>query len=140
MTTTSNKPNTWFWIIGVLALLWNLMGASTYIMEAYDMVPKAEKLQAFYESRPAWATAGYALAVFAGVLGCLLLLMKRKLAKTVFLISLIGVVMQQAHIFFISDIVLVLETYEIILTITVLIVAILLVWYSTLCIKKGWIK
>ena len=82
----SNKPNTGFWILSILALVWNLMGVLNYIGQAFitdDMkalLPESQRL--YMESVPSWATAAFAFAVFAGVLGCLLLLLRKKIAKT----------------------------------------------------------
>ena len=89
--TTTNKPNKWFWIIAVLALLWNLMGVSRYLMEAYNAESfrtqfNADQL-AIMDGSPAWITAVFAIAVFSGLLACFTLLMKRKFAITLFGIS-----------------------------------------------------
>ncbi|MBL4904804.1 MAG: hypothetical protein JKZ00_02010, partial [Flavobacteriaceae bacterium] len=36
MSNSTNKPTTVFWIIGVLALIWNAMGVDAYIQQAYN--------------------------------------------------------------------------------------------------------
>jgi len=140
MSTTSTKPNSWFWIIGIIALLWNLMGVTAYLADAYKLIPIPENMQAYYDARPSWVIAAYAIAVFAGTLGCILLLMRRKLAKTVFIISFLGVIVQQSYIFFMTDVVSTLSSLDLSLTIAVIIIAILLIWYSNTCIKKGWLR
>ena len=33
--SNSNKPGVAFWVIGVIALLWNGMGVSQYLMQAF---------------------------------------------------------------------------------------------------------
>ena len=82
------------WAIGVLALLWSAMGAMDYVMtqtrnEAYMSSFTPEQL-AFFYGIPAWAVATWAIAVWGGVLGALLLLLRRRHAVWVFLASLIG--------------------------------------------------
>ena len=87
MTTDSNKPNGLFWAIGVIAIIWNAMGVMAYLAQAY----KTESFEAMYtpeqldiiNNMPAWATAAFATAVFGGVLGSLLLLLKKRLANIV---------------------------------------------------------
>ena len=36
MTTSINKPPTWFWIVSVIALIWNGMGVNQYLGQAYQ--------------------------------------------------------------------------------------------------------
>ncbi|MGB5205651.1 MAG: hypothetical protein WBN63_15820, partial [Eudoraea sp.] len=88
MSEKSNtKPPVWFWIVSIVALLWNLMGVMAYLGQAY----MTDEMKAGYtsdqlalmESTPAWVTAAFAIAVWGGLLGCIVLLLRRKLAKPV---------------------------------------------------------
>ena len=84
------------WVIGVVALLWNAMGALDYVMtqtrnEGYMSNFTPEQLSFFY-GFPAWVDAAWAIAVWGGVLGALLLLIRRRYAVWVFLASLIAMV------------------------------------------------
>ena len=84
------------WVIGVVALLWNAMGALDYVMtqtrnEEYMSNFTPEQLSFFY-GFPAWVDAAWAIAVWGGVLGALLLLIRRRYAVWVFLASLIAMV------------------------------------------------
>jgi hypothetical protein len=85
-----------FWVIGVVALLWNAMGALDYVMtqtrnEGYMSQFTPEQLSFFY-GLPAWAVATWATAVWGGVLGALLLLARRRQAVLLFLASLVAMV------------------------------------------------
>ena len=92
-----SKPTPWhFWVIGIVALLWSGMGAMDYVMtqtrnEAYMSGFTPEQLEFFY-SIPAWGIAAWAIGVWGGVVGAILLLLKRRYAVWVFLASLIGAV------------------------------------------------
>ena len=82
--TTTNKPTIGFWMIAVIAFIWNLMGAYMYIIqkyktEAFESQYTSMQLDMIY-SMPAWATAAFAIAVFGGVLGSATLLMRKKIA------------------------------------------------------------
>ena len=100
---TRIKPTLWFWVLGVLALLWNLMGVSAYLMDAYMkddvMAAFSEAQKAIFIDQPIWLTAAYALAVFGGTLGCVGLLLRKKWAIPLFLISLIAVIARTAYYF-----------------------------------------
>ena len=82
------------WVIGIVALLWSAMGALDYVMtqtmnEAYMSQFTAEQL-AFFTGFPTWVVAAWAIAVWGGVLGGLLLLFRQRYAVWVFLASLIA--------------------------------------------------
>lgn len=143
MTDKTNKPNSAFWIISVVALLWNIMGVVAYLGQAYmtDEVLKAlpETDQAYYNNVPAWVTGVFAIAVFAGVFGCIALLMRKKWATILFVISLISVIAQFIYNVIIQNFVEV-SGEKIIWPILVLIIAILLVLFSRKATKEGWIS
>jgi hypothetical protein len=48
--------------------------------------------RAYFESFPLWAVAFWALGVFGGVIGCGLLLLRKRLAVPVLIASLIGAI------------------------------------------------
>lgn len=141
MPTT--KPSIAFWIISAIALLWNLMGVNQYILMAYksDAVRNglsSERL-ALIDATPTWATAAFAIAVFAGALGCLALLLRKKIAYLLFVISFIAVVVQNIDAFMrfnISE----FNAIELSMTIMIPLFALFLIWYSKSCEKKNWIS
>jgi hypothetical protein len=92
----SAKTPVHLWIIGILALLWSLMGAYDYLMtqtenETYMSKFTPEQLEFFY-SFPTWLVAVWAVAVWGGVLGALLLLLRKKLAVPVLVVSFLCMV------------------------------------------------
>ena len=101
MTNYLRKPTRLFWVISSMALVWNLMGVFNYLTQAFmtDAVlaslPKDQQLM--YQDVPAWTTAAFATAVFSGTLGALLLLLKKKIASTFFIISFMGIITQMSY-------------------------------------------
>ena len=99
----SNQTPWHLWLVGTIALLWNAMGALDYYMsqtknEAYMSMFTPEQLDFFY-SFPSWSVALWAIAVWGGLLGCLLLLLRKHLAVQVFLISLVCVIINTIYIY-----------------------------------------
>jgi len=94
---TQSQAAPWhLWVIGIVALLWSGIGAMDYVMtqtknEAYMSLFTPEQL-AFFYGIPAWAVATWAIAVWGGLLGAILLLLRRRHAVGVFLASLIAMV------------------------------------------------
>lgn len=81
-----------FWGITVLLLIWNAMGCLNYIMQTNpeNVAKLPEAYKTIVSTRPAWATASFALHVFLGLLGCVLLLARRNAAKYAFGLSMIA--------------------------------------------------
>ena len=129
-----------FWVIGAVALIWNVMGAVNFFMQMDpDMLAAyRESERAIIEGRPAWATAGFAIAVFGGALGCLLLLLRKSVAFYLFIASLLGVIVAMTHTLGAGTDFGLGEILGIILM--PLMVAAFLIWYSKLTENKGWIS
>ncbi len=141
MTTT--KPNTGYWIIAVIALLWNLMGvfqylSSTLMADAMKEALPAEQV-ALMEALPSWYNYVFAVAVFAGTIGALLLLLRKKLAVPIFGISLLAVLVQMGYWLFATDVMDVMGITSVIMPLVVIIVAIFLYFYSKGASQKGWL-
>lgn len=129
-----------FWIIGVVTLIWNTMGCINFIMQMIPEMISAypESEQAIIDGRPLWATAAFAVAVFAGTIGCIQLLRKKSTAYHLFIISLIGVIVTMIHTFS-SDIEF--ESVEVIIfTFMPIVIAAFLIWYVKFTGRKGWIN
>lgn len=144
MSKSTNKPSVGFWIIGVIALIWNLMGVFAYITqvnmtdEVIAALPDAER--ALYENVPAWVTGAFAIAVFGGALGCVLLLFRKKLASLVFIISLVGIVAQMVYSFMLSKAAEVYGPGGMVMPVMVVLIGVFLVWYSKQATAKGWLS
>lgn len=140
----SQKPPLWFWILSALMLLWNGLGVMAYIQDAtlssaaLQAMPDAER--ALRLSRPAWATAAFAVAVFGGTAGCLLLLLRHRFALPVLVLSLLGVVVQMMHAFVIADGIAVYGPGGLIMPAMVLAGALLLVWFARRARRRGWLR
>ena len=144
MTDSTNKPNALFWVIGIVALLWNAMGVNAYVQQAYDTDAhraqySAEQLQ-IMENLPVWYTALFAIAVFAGALGCIFMLLRKNIANLLFKLSLIAVIVQTIYNLFINEGKEFYGAFEYSMLISIPIVAIFLVMYSKKSTEKGWIS
>ncbi len=145
MTTDSiSKPPAWFWVVSVIALLWNLMGVSAYLADAYTSVEQLEQMsqeiRELYEGRPAWATAGFAIAVFAGAIGSIALLLRKKWARPLLILSVLGSIVLNIHTFFLSNALEVMGANIVIMPIVVIVFGIYLIFFAKKGIQKGWLS
>ena len=94
MNTAVKAP--WhLWAVGIVTLLWNAVGITSYLMtelgqlEALGMTP--EQI-AYFETFPAWAIAFWALGVWGAFFGSLLLLFRSRHAVTALAVSIVGLI------------------------------------------------
>ncbi len=129
-----------FWVIGAIALIWNVMGVINFFVQMNPDVLDAyrESERAIIEGRPAWATGAFAIAVFGGALGSLLLLLRKSAAYYVFMASLLGVIVTMIHTLGVGIDFGLGEILGIILM--PLVMAAFLIWYATQAKSKGWIS
>lgn len=142
--TTTDKPKVTFWIIAIIAFIWNSMGVMAYLGQAFmtdeakTILPEAER--ELYENRPAWATAAFAIAVFGGFLGSLALLLRKKVAKLLFLVSLIGIFIQMTYNFVIINSLEIYGPGGLIMPAMIIVIGIFLYLYSKKAIINHWLK
>ncbi len=138
------KPPVWFWIVSAVGLIWNIIGAMAYLGQAYMSVEDLEKMsqaeRLLFESQPGWVTGAFAIAVWGGVLGCIALLLRKKWAHPVLLISLIGILGHMIYMFFLSNTFEVVGSDKMGMPILVIIIGVLLVLFARKSKNKGWIS
>ncbi len=94
-TKTPGRP--WhLWLIGIVGGLWSLIGAMSFMVTEMNveavMSQYPPEQRQYFESFPWWAVAFWAIGVFGGVIGCLLLLLRNRLAFHVLVASVIGAI------------------------------------------------
>jgi len=144
MTTDTNKPNSIFWVIGITGLIWNLMGLDGYINQSYQ----TERFKSMYSEEqleiilnlPPWVTAAFAVAVFSSVSACIFLLLKKKIAKTFFIIGLLAALVQTTYNLFINPGRNMFESIEYAMLIMIPIISVFLFWYSKKCTDDGMLS
>ena len=129
-----------FWLIGVIALVWNVLGAVNFFaqMDPEVLAAYRDSERAIIAGRPAWATVAFATAVFGGALGSLLLLLRKKLACWLFIASLLGVIVTMIHTLRVDIEFGPGEIVGIILMPVVF--AAFLIWYAKRAESKGWLS
>ncbi len=142
--TDSNKPPVWFWVVSVLALLWNLSGVYSYLSSKFNQVEMLEAMtqaqRELFESIPAWATAAFAIAVFAGTIASVGLLLRKKWAKLLFIVSLVAAVLQFVNWLFFQNAPEAFGSSAYTMPIIVVVVGFLLILFAKKSIQKGWLS
>ena len=140
-TKTPGRP--WhLWLIGIIGCLWNAMGVMSFMLTQ----PRVEAVMSrfppqqreYFESFPLWVVAFWAIGVFGGVIGCLLLLLKNRLASHVLLASAIGALAYNlGGLFLLGGMQVMRETGGLGLTVVPILFAAFLAYYALAMNKKG---
>lgn len=140
----AGKPPLSFWLIGGVALVWNLFGMYVYVNQVTATAASLaaggytpEQIE-FMMTIPRWATSVFAIAVTAGVLGSLFLLLRKGLATALFVISLAAVLVQNFNTFALNDALSVFGPAPAVIQAVVAIVAAALIWYASVARARGW--
>lgn len=140
---TTSVP-VWFWLLAIAGLLWYLMDASVFYMRVFGgdmaMANVPENQQMLYKNMPSWVNVVFALEVFGGLLGCIGLLLRKKWALPLFIVSLIGVLCQSFYIWFLSDAVSVMGNMAIIMPVVAIVITLVLIMLSRRSIGSGWLR
>lgn len=129
------------WIVGVLALLWNAMGAfdylATHLRLDFYMSQFSEEQLAYFYGFPAWAVAGWAFGVWGAFAGSIGLLLRKKWAVWAFGISLAGMVVSSIYNLVLSNGAEIMGSNGMIFTAFIWVVAIFLFLYSRVQASQG---
>jgi hypothetical protein len=144
-TTADGRTPAHLWIIGIFALLWNGYGCYEYLMmqtgnAAYMAKIPADQM-AYMEGLPGWLAAFWALGVWGGLIGAVLLLIRNRLAVWAFGLSFIGALVGMGYQMFVATMPASMTAGMMAyMPWVIIIVAAFLLWYSWSEEKKGTIR
>lgn len=143
--TTSQKPSTLFWIIAIVLLLWNLMGASAFIVDTFFTDTLAgtyneEQMNAI-NATPIWSKVLYGISTIGGLVAAILLITRKTGAIKVYAISLIAIIIHTVYnIGFAGAMELFGVGEGLIFPLVIIVLAIFEYWWSRYSASKGWLK
>ena len=138
------SPPAWFRVIAVVALLWFLMDISAFFMrvlmteEGLNAVPANQ--QHLYRNMPLWVNIVFAGEVFGGALGSVGLLIRKRWALPLFVVSILGVVSQTFHIWIRSDAISVMGVFAVVAPLVAILIGVGMIVLTKSAIAKGWLR
>ena len=140
-TKTPGRP--WhLWLIGIIGGLWSSIGVISFMLTQMNVEAVMSRFppqqREYFESFPLWAVGFWAIGVVGGVIGCLLLLLKNRLAFPVLLASLIGAIVSNlGGLFLLGGMEVMRETGGLGFTAVPIVLGALLAYYARAMGKKG---
>jgi hypothetical protein len=131
----------WFRAVALVAVLWNAFGVAMYLDSVGVFGDPLEGLnaaeRAFATSVPSWVTAAFATGTLAGLLGSIGLLLRRRWAGPVLVVSLAALLVLEGWIVFFSG---ALELFGLAFPIGVVFGAMLLASLASGAARRGWLR
>lgn len=128
------KPPVSYNIIAAVFLAWNLIGLMFYYQQMTltpeTMSSMGAEIAAFMEATPVWANSGYAIAVNAGVLASIALLLRKSWALPLYGLSFVGVLTQDFDAFVLRDVAAVWGSSAYYVPSAVIVIGLIELWYS----------
>jgi hypothetical protein len=131
----------WYLIGAIVSLLFMALGCAIYVMHV-TADPAALPLdqRAAYAAEPAWVTALNAVAVWVGLIGAVLLVMKRRLAETLLLVSFIATLLWLAGLLLVPALRDALSTNDVAVAVIVTLITGTIWSFARHSRQRGWLR
>ncbi|MBX9859597.1 MAG: hypothetical protein K2Y20_08420 [Sphingomonas sp.] len=144
MRAPFGKPPIWFWIVSVLFLLWACVGLFAFYSQVLDAAAIAA-LDPYdrhmLTSMPLWLRAVYGIATVAAALGGVLLLARSALARLVYLVSLVSIIVQFGYTLGATDLIAVKGfVVAAAFPIFIIVMGVVQLWFARLATGRGWLR
>ncbi len=134
----------WYWVISVVAILWNMMGLVSFYFHSFmsdeDMAKLPPGEQELYASYPLWTTIVFAIATLFGFMGSLGLVMRKKWSILAFAISLVAILIQMTHSLFFTNSVAYYGPTAYIMPLFVIVLGAFFLWFSKYANDQKWLS
>lgn len=138
------SPPVWFWLVAGIALLWFLMDSSAFYMrvamsdEFLNSMP--ENQRHLYTNMPIWVNVVFAAEVAGGSLGCAGLLLRKRWALPLFIVSIAGVLSQTVYVYFLSDAISTMGAPVIVMPLVAIVIGAGMIVVTRTAIARGWLR
>jgi hypothetical protein len=131
----------WFMPAAVASLLFMALGCASYLMHVFtDPAAVPVDRRAALEAEPVWVTGAYAIAVWAGLAGAILLVMKRKLAEPLLLLSVAAVLVWIAGLLLVAPLREAISVNDLVVAIVVSALTWTIFWFARHSRQRGWLR
>jgi hypothetical protein len=131
----------WYMPAAIASLLFMLLGCVTYVIHVTaDPASLPLDQRTVNEAEPLWVTAAYALAVWVGLLGTAMLVLRRKLAQPLLLVSLAAVLGWLAGLVLVPALRETISANDLAVAIVVAAITWTIFWFARHSSQRGWLR
>ena len=138
--TAATAP-AWYWMLALACMLFEGAGAFLFA-NSLKLDPATLPLdqRAIFDATPQWMTIAWAVAIGAGLLGALGLLLRRRFAEPLLLISLLAVVVQFSGLFLVRQLRELTPEDHLVVPVVILALAYGFWQGAKLARRRGWLR
>lgn len=132
-----------YWVVSGIALVWMLFGVMAWTMDflmddaALAQLPEAQRQ--LYMIRPQWLFIVYGVAIGAGLIGAIGLLLRRAWATIALAVSLAAIVVQFGYTFAALGAYQLLGPSSVIFPLLIFGIGVFLLWYARRARRNAWL-
>ena len=131
----------WFMPAAVASLLFMALGCIMYLMHVLaDPATMTIERRAAYEAEPMWVTATFAVAVWVGAAGALLLVMRKRLAEFLLLVSLAATLVWLAGLVLVTGLRENMSANDLLVAIVITAITWTIFWFARRSRQRGWLS
>lgn len=145
MARAFGKPPAYFWVVGVILLLWGLAGLAAFYgqvtLDAKALAAMSDYDRALLTRLPRWLNIDYGIATIAGVLGSVALLLRSRHARLFYLVSLIAVIVQFGYMLGATDLIVVKGLLVAAgFPVFIAVMGVVQLWFARVAAGRGWLR
>ncbi len=133
----------WYWVIAVIALLWNLMGCTILFTEVFAqesmMESMTEAQKEWARSTPKWIYLVFAISVSTGIAGSICLLVRKRSSVPLFITSVVAVLIQMGYTMLLAGGLQIMGPSGAVMPTIVILLAISWLLFSLYSKSRGWL-
>jgi hypothetical protein len=131
----------WYLVAAIASVLFMLIGCAGFVLDRMAD-PSSLPLDqlALVTARPAWSVVAYGIAVWVGLAGAALLIVKRKLAEPLLLVSLVAAAFTFLPYAVVPGVRDLVSTNEIAFALVILAITWTIYWFARHSRMRGWLR
>lgn len=139
-----NTSPRWLLPASIVSLLWNVMGVWSFVTNwqmsktGYAGLPDVQR--ELWSGMPTWTWVAFACAVGCGLAGAIALLLRKRMAAPLFLISFLAILVQFSWPIFMTDAYSKMGMELVTFPVVLAVVGALQYYGATRAVARGWLK
>lgn len=130
----------WFRWAAIASVVWFILGCLSYLYQVtIDPATLPLDQRAMIEAAPTWMYVAFAIAVWVGLAGSVMLLLRRKVAVPMLAVSLVAVLVQFAAYFVVPALRESMGSDQLLMPIVIVLLTWTVFWFAYHSKKRGWL-